>query len=279
MSFSRIIVKIVEKFNPTLAGKLSFRMFCRTKLALPRSIEMNIMNKSQREFITINDLKVTTYQWGNSDKVILLLHGWESRASRFYAFIKELMENGYQVISFDAPGHGESEGKSTNILENYAIIKQLQDKYGSFDSIIAHSIGVLNAFFALKQDIRTKSVIAISGVSDFSYLYEKYASFLGINQKTRGHFKKCIERFFYQINDIWTHFSAHCEPEKLLSHICIIHDKDDKDVTITQSELLYSAYNTKANMHVTSNLGHLRILSDPNVIKLSINHIKASNLN
>lgn len=275
MRWSRYVIKGVEKLSPALAGKISFRLFCKAKITPLRPYEVSIMEQAKRDYLHINERKVTTYLWGSGRRRILLLHGWESRTSRFYLIIKELLKKGYQVVSFDAPGHGASDGNSTNILENYEIIAQLQKKYGIFEGIIAHSLGVLNAFYAVKQDILTKTVIAISGVSDFSFLPKKYAGALGLQEKAHQYLRKNIEQYFLPRKNIWIDFSAYCEPEKLKSHLCVIHDKDDEDVNIAQSELLYKAYQDKANMHVTNSLGHLRILSNLEVIKLILNYLES----
>jgi pimeloyl-ACP methyl ester carboxylesterase len=233
------------------------------------------MEQAKGDYLHINTHRVSTYHWGNGGKLILLLHGWESRTSRFYLIIKEFLKKGYQIVSFDAPGHGASEGKTTNILENYEIIAQLQKIHGTFEAIIAHSLGVLNAFFAAKQDIATKTVIAISGVSDFSFLPKKYAGAMGLQEKAHQYLRKNIEQYFLPRQNIWTDFSAYCEPEKIKSHLYIIHDKNDEEVNIMQSELLYKTYQDKANIHITNSLGHHRILSNLEVIKLMFNYLES----
>jgi pimeloyl-ACP methyl ester carboxylesterase len=271
--FAQKIIKTVEVISPYIAGIISFRMFCRAKPASLRKLEIDIMNKAQKEILRVNSLKVVTYTWGKG-KPVLLVHGWESRASRFYLFVKELIKNGYQPISFDALGHGKSGGTTTTILEYKEIIDQIQSKYGAFEAIIAHSIGVLHVFYAIKNGIQTKSIVAVSGVCEYSYLTRKYSSLLKLHYKTEHYLNVKVERLFYPQANIWTAFSAHSEAEKVDSRICIIHDRNDEVVKVEQSKLLYSAYKDKAHVYFTDDLGHLRILTDLNVIKLSIKHIE-----
>jgi pimeloyl-ACP methyl ester carboxylesterase len=262
-----------QKINAYLAGRISFFLFCKARPTPVKQQELAIMSQAQKTTLRMNGLKVTTYAWGNEGKPVLLIHGWESRASRFYLFISELIKQGYQPVTFDAPGHGESEGSTTNLLEYYEIIQQLQEKYGVFEAIIAHSLGVLNTFYAIRQGIQTKSIVAISGVCEFNFLTRKYSSFLKLTEKSFQHLKNGVENLFIPHKNIWEIFSAHYESKKITQPILIIHDKNDEMVEINQAKLLYATYKDRAYFHMTQTLGHHRILIDMSVIQLSIKYI------
>src|SRR5438105_1441963 len=60
---------------------------------------------------TENDTEeVAVYRWGKADRRILLVHGWGGKAAQFFSFVGPLLENGFEVIAFDAPAHGLSSG-------------------------------------------------------------------------------------------------------------------------------------------------------------------------
>jgi esterase/lipase len=273
MGIVQNILKRLETISPYVAAKITFLMFCRAKTTPLRQLEMNIMNQAKKNILQVRNIKVATYAWGDQGKTILLVHGWESRASRFYLFVQELLKNGYRVVAFDAPGHGESQGRTTTILDYQEIMQQLQETYGMFEAIIAHSLGVLNSFYAIKNGVKTKHLVAISGVCDFNYLTHTYSSRLNLSSKTHHHLKKRVENLFLPRKDIWTKFSANSDPERLNCNICIIHDQDDEAVNVEQSKLLYSSYTNKSKIYFTNTLGHLRILNDQDVINLSLKYI------
>jgi alpha-beta hydrolase superfamily lysophospholipase len=50
------------------------------------------------------------FHWGESGPLVLLAHGWSSCAARLVDFVEPLMSAGFQVVGFDAPGHGASSG-------------------------------------------------------------------------------------------------------------------------------------------------------------------------
>ena len=108
------------------------------------------MKRTIVQEVEINGKKVALYQWGEQGKpLVLLVHGWSGRSGQFYKFIPELLVNDYHVIAFDAPAHGRSKGRRTNILEFVEVIQYISEKFGPIYSGIGHSIGgaaIMNAY-------------------------------------------------------------------------------------------------------------------------------------
>ena len=274
-TFFRLYLKILSIISPSIAATILFRLFKTVSVTPPRKLEETVLKDATIEELNVNMKKVVIYRWrgGGEGKPVLLVHGWNSRASRFYLMIRELLKNGYPVISFDAPGHGESEGNSTSILEYNEIMQQLYNKYGIFSAIIAHSLGVTCAFYALKKGVIAEKIIAISGVCEFEYLPYNFSRDLNLTQQVFKCFKRKIEQFFYPIPNIWEFFSANYEPQKINSTRLIIHDKHDMHVDIEQSQRIYQAYVDRAITYFTNNLGHFQILTDMEVINRSIEYV------
>jgi len=102
---------------------------------------------------------------------IILLHGFASSASFFKSQIKMLREE-YNIIAFDALGHGRSDHlKEINLSKNlrFDIIRDLEDllkylqinkKYG----IIGHSLvgGMIGQLFTMKHPEQVKLLILLN---------------------------------------------------------------------------------------------------------------------
>jgi len=93
------------------------------------------------------ELAVTA--WGNHGPAVLLLHGWGGARAQMTGFVDPLLFAGYRVLAYDQPGHGESSGKTTNLLEIAPTLDLIEQKEGPFQAIIAHSFGTLIASYAL----------------------------------------------------------------------------------------------------------------------------------
>ncbi len=65
---------------------------------------------------------------GNENK-ILLVHGWESNASRWELMIPELRKSGSTVIALDGPAQGLSSGTEFNIPQYARYVDTLIQKF------------------------------------------------------------------------------------------------------------------------------------------------------
>jgi pimeloyl-ACP methyl ester carboxylesterase len=195
-----------------------------------------------------------------------MLHGWESRGARFAHLAEKLLTDGYSPLTFDSPGHGDSQGDRATILDYVAICRALQERYGAFEAVVAHSFGVLCAFYALKQSVRTRCVIALSGVSDFHYLLDAFSERLDLIEPVKEQLRRRIEQLFAPLDDIWSRFSVTCDTQELQQRVLIIHDIKDDLVSLEQARKSAEHFGVRAELQITDGLGHSRILGDPAIL-------------
>jgi pimeloyl-ACP methyl ester carboxylesterase len=82
---------------------------------------------------------------------VLIAHGFESASRVFEHYIAALLKKGYEVIAFDAPGHGMSGGKRLYISDYVRMLSAIEQSYGPFDSWMAHSLGGLALALSLED--------------------------------------------------------------------------------------------------------------------------------
>ena len=95
------------------------------------------------------EIAVTT--WGSSGPAVLLMHGWGGARAQMTGFIDPLLFAGYRVVAFDQPGHGESDGTTTNLLKIAPTMDLIAQHEGPFHGVIAHSFGTLINSYALVE--------------------------------------------------------------------------------------------------------------------------------
>lgn len=103
--------------------------------------------KNSRVPFAGGELAVTT--WGESSSSVLLMHGWGGGRAQMTGFVEPLLSAGYRVMAYDQPAHGESDGRTTNLLEIAPSMDLVAAREGSFHAIIAHSFGTLITSYAL----------------------------------------------------------------------------------------------------------------------------------
>lgn len=95
------------------------------------------------------DLAVTS--WGSSGPAVLLMHGWGGARAQMTGFVDPLLFAGFRVVAFDQPGHGESDGKTTNLLKIAPSLDAIAQHEGPFHGVLAHSFGTLITSYALVE--------------------------------------------------------------------------------------------------------------------------------
>ncbi|MBT2448952.1 alpha/beta fold hydrolase [Streptomyces sp. ISL-43] len=259
---------ITARVAPGPVGRVAFALFVRP-LGRPkvRPGEAEVMARAVTGRLVVDGIPVTTYRWGDGGRPVLVVHGWTSRASRFAGFVEALRARGLTVVSFDAPGHGESGGRATTILRQREIIRRLHGEYGGFSAVLAHSFGVVATFFALRDGIRVDRIVGIGAIADFDFLAERFRANAGVNQAVEDAMRRHVQRrLFPSEPDVWQRFDACRHPEEIPSDILLIHDADDDTAAPAQSRAIAEAYGERARLIETGGLGHRRILGAPEII-------------
>ncbi|MFJ4342556.1 alpha/beta hydrolase [Streptomyces sp. NPDC088915] len=273
----RAFLNATARVAPGPAGRLAFHLFVRPLgRARPKPDEQAVMAAARVERLRVRGKEVVTYAWGDGRRPVLLVHGWSSRASRLGAFAEALLARGYSPVAFDAPGHGESPGRASNIIEYREVIRRLHARHGDFDAVVAHSFGALASLFALRDGVRTARFVGIGAVGSFTYLTTGFQGLLGVDERVvralRGHVER---RLAPGEPDLWHRLEADRDPEPLGAPVLLLHDEEDGMVSPSQSRLLLRAHGDRARLVATRGLGHRRILKDPAVVAEAVEFVTA----
>lgn len=208
--------------------------------------------------------KIQCYQWGNSNKTILVVHGWAGRGTQFRRFVKPFVAAGYQVIGFDGPAHGQSQGRSTNLDQFKAVIEELVRKTGNVSAILAHSFGGVASLYALSKQLPVKKLVNIASPTIGEDIINTYRRAIGASVKTGEAFKRYVIKKSGKSFDEFSALELIKNVQNDLN-LLLVHDLEDKEVPISHPQELLKRF-PQAKLHQTSGLGHTRILKDNAVI-------------
>lgn len=266
----------VSRVSGRLAGTGAYALFhmplTRSKM---RSSERELFEAAHLGRVRVNGKSAVTYRWGTGERPVLLVHGWQSRGSRFSDFVSGLLDRGHSVVTFDAPGHGDGTGRSTTIIEYQKILTELHDQYGTFEALIAHSLGALGSFHALTKGVRAERIVAISGVCDFEYLVDEFVSELKLRPSLKGELLVRIGKdLFPGVPADRMPFSVRHATEIITAPVLVVHDEDDTRIGVDQGRALAAAFGDRARLITTQGLGHRKILGDPEVVRAVLDFVE-----
>ncbi|MGA4976109.1 alpha/beta fold hydrolase [Streptomyces cinereoruber] len=279
----RTFLNAAVRVAPGPAGRLAFHVFVRPLgRARPKPEERAVMAAARVGRLRLRSggdargKEVVTYEWGDGRRPVLLVHGWSSRASRLGALAEALLARGYSPVAFDAPGHGDSPGRASNIVEYREIIRELHARHGDFHAVVAHSFGVLAALFALRDGVRTARFAGLGAVGSFAFLTAGFRERLGVDERVVRALRAHVERRIAPDEPgVWYRFEADHEPEALGAPLLLLHDEDDDMAPPSQSRLLVRAHGDRARLVATRGLGHRRILKDPDAVARVVEFVTA----
>ncbi|WP_264564088.1 alpha/beta hydrolase [Flavobacterium sp. N3904] len=235
-----------------------------------RELEMD--KKSFQKLILIPSInkKINIYEYGKSDKKVLLVHGWSGRGTQLSKIADELLKLGYSTLSFDAPAHGKSPGHSTIMVDFIASIIEIDKLYGPFEIAIGHSLGGMSVLNAIKEGFQVNRAVIIGSGDIVQDILDDFIAKLELkpefSQSLRLYFEK---KYGEKMDD----FSAYKAASKTTIPILVIHDENDPEVPVKAGIHIYE-HLKNGELMLTKELGHRKILADPLVIEKIINFIK-----
>ena len=266
----RLGFQIGGRISPRVAGRIAYKLwFTPTRFNTPAA-EKNALQSANIEHIQINNHSIATYSWGQSGPTVLLVHGWSGRGTQLGSFVEPLLTAGYRVLSFDAPAHGKSTGKQTNVYEIADTIMALQNYYGRFAAVITHSFGGPCVAVAIQRGFETKRIVSISPPANMLGLIEKFISTLYIPEKAGSNLSQRFEAVFGKT--IWRDISMLNTVEQLNIPGLVIHDDHDVDIVWQEGHAVAQAWKN-ARFIRTTGLGHRRILRDATVVEAAVGFI------
>lgn len=256
--------KISSVLSSRLTTRLAALLFVTPIKHKTPKREFEMYRKSKKEFLPLPTLnkKIMCYQYGEASKKILLVHGWSGRGTQLCKIAEHFVNNGYSTVSFDAPAHGKSSGRTTIMTDFITAIHEVDKKYGPFEMAIGHSLGGMSVLSALKNGLQVKSAVIIGSGDVVKDIINDFVYKLQLNPKYGDYIKDYFENKYGEKMD---DYSSYNSISTLKLPILIIHDYDDLDVPVSAGIHIHE-HALSSTLLLTKKLGHRKILGDKVVI-------------
>jgi len=237
-----------------------------------RELEMDQKSIQKTLLVPAIQKSIVTYEYGKSDRKILLVHGWSGRGTQLFKIADELVKNGYSTISFDAPAHGKSKGKRTIMSDFIYSILEIEKQYGPFEIAIGHSLGGMSVLNAIKDGLKVNKAVIIGSGDIVQDILDEFISKLGLKQEISNRLRDLFEKKYQtKMND----YSAYIAAQKVTIPVLVIHDEDDPEVSVKAGIHIHENLQF-SSLFLTQGLGHRKILGEKNVIKKILDFIKSN---
>ena len=263
-----ITAKLLEMISPKLATSFAIKLFITPlKHTIPKR-ELHMETTSKQTIINLPTLnkKIVVYEYGESPKKILLVHGWSGRGTQLVKIADELVKTGFSTVSFDAPAHGKSSGKSTIMTEFITSILVLEKEFGPFDAAIGHSLGGMALLNAVKNNLQIKRLVIIGSGDKVPDIVDSFVAKLELQPKISNLMQNRFEKKYgVKMNAFDASFAA----KEVVILTLVIHDENDNEIPLSASKNIFQNL-INGQLLITKGLGHRKILGDISVVKSTL---------
>ena len=199
---------------------------------------------------------LSAISWGQSRRKILLVHGWESRATQMSGFVNALTEAGFQVIAIDGPAHGLSQGRKANPYLFSKAVLQACRELGPFEGIIGHSMGGNALATAIAEGLECPKVVLISSPASIDRVLQRFSEFIGLPKRSRDQFVQLVEEAVgIPASELNTANNLSRSGSKGL----VIHDRNDPEIPYDEALEIVGKW-PASSLFSTEGFGHRAIV-------------------
>lgn len=226
-------LNLIYKYSPDKAADKSFRIFLTPRKGRIKEEQKDFLGNALTKKITVDGYKLQTYVWPGGEQRVLLIHGWESNTSRWASLVDQLQAENYTIVSLDAPAHGDSEGKYSDVPLYGKAVFQLAEEY-KIQYAVGHSLGGLTLMYQnYRQTIPfLKKMVLLAPAVEMSSLVLGFQKTLNLKL---GLIKALEKRFENEYGYSFSEFSMLKLAKDFQIPGLFIHDKDDKIVSYKES--------------------------------------------
>jgi len=264
--YLRIKFSLLSFLSKKFAAQKALDRF-RTPQRRKREQPSKIFKEAEKLQFTLEGISIQGYRWNlHGGKKILIIHGFASSIANFEQYIRPLISKGYEVLAFDAPGHGNSGGKMITAPLFAKMITTINEMFGPIQSFMAHSFGGLALSIALEniEHDENDKVVFIAPATETKTAINQFFHLLKLNGEVRKEFDKLITGIgghpaeWYSIRRVIKNIKA---------KILWMHDEGDIQTPINDALKVKNDNPGNIKFIITKGLGHRRIYRDPKTMQ------------
>jgi pimeloyl-ACP methyl ester carboxylesterase len=266
LSAAGAVARTAAALTPELGAAVALPFFARIARARPVGAgAQDTMWAARRSIVRIPGLTrrgvdVVVYDWGNGDDVVVLAHGWDGRASQFAVLVRDLVAEGYRVVAFDAPAHGDTVARGSYLIDWLDILEAIQRRFGRLHSVVGHSFGGLATLVAAADGLTVDRVVTVAAPADADLLLRQFQAMLRFDDRTAAALRvRFAEHYFPGERDPFARLSPVRRPLPRGVRLLAVHDEGDRIVPFGELSRITGA-NPRAEVVETRGLGHNRVL-------------------
>ena len=272
VNYLRARLNIMAVVSKERAAKKAFEIFS-TPYYKSKKKYPAIFDRGEKIAFVLEGLSIKGFRFNHPrENKVLIIHGFESSIKNFERYINPLVKKGYEVIAFDAPAHGRSDGKRIILPMYIKMLQEICGRYGPIHRFMSHSFGGLalaHLLEALPHTNTTKAVL-IAPAAETTSAIDSFFKFLDLGREIRIAFDQYI---FDKSGVHPSYYSIRRAIRNVQAQILWIHDENDEITPLSDALNIKEENHPNIEFEITKGLGHRKIYRDNKVVKRIIDFL------
>ncbi len=265
-------LKTIGLISPRKAAEKAFELFCTPYTGKPKRKAPPVFQKAEKLFFKADGLTIRGFRWNPDQpngKKILIVHGFSSYAYKFEKYIAPLQKAGFEVILFDAPGHGTSDGKLINAYVYKDLLLKIEALYGPLYGIMGHSLGGLAAALAFEElgGQENRKLVLVAPATETERAIANFFKIIPLDENVRQEFRQLVVEL---AGKPIHYYSAGRVIKNIQYPVLWVHDTHDTVCTFEDVKPLLDMDLPHVTFLITEQLGHSNVYKDKAVSKAII---------
>jgi len=257
---ARLGFSTLSRVSPAVAAAAAERLFF-TPARPRRSRGQAVLSRGHAFTVRASGQRLAAWRFGHGPAV-LLLHGWSGRAAQLTSFVAPLVDAGFSVVAFDAPGHGGSDRGLSSAPQFARALRAVAAVVGPLHAVVAHSLGAAATALAMRDGLDVGRVVFLAPPANPPAWVASFAARLGIPAPVIERMRERSER---RLRLRWKELDVPALATERSTPLLVVHDRGDAEVDFRDGQDVAAAW-LGAVLVETNGLGHNRLLRDPGVV-------------
>lgn len=260
----RAIYGALCRVAPAVAAPLAYAQLATPPRSAPRDWHLALRQQAVTQRLPFAGGELAVMSWGKGP-VVLMVHGWGSHATHMGRMVGPLVSAGFRVVAFDAPAHGESSGRATDLVQFASAIAAVAAHTGPLHAVLAHSFGASMALYAQRDwGVQVPRMVLISSFDHCSWFTQAFGEHVGLTPAVLARVRQRLVRLYGGRLD-WARMSVVDMLRASDAATLVVHDEDDDEIPFEHGLALAQA-RPGVTFKRTRGYGHHLVLRSASVI-------------
>ena len=263
----RWAIDLADRVSPSLASELALRAFLTPQRSPRPERERHLLTGARALPISAGGVPLAAWSWGEDpDKdgwqpTVLLVHGWAGRGAQLGGLVAPLVARGRRVVTWDAPAHGDSPGRTTTLASMADVLRSVADRLGPIEAVVAHSFGGAATTIALARGMSVDRAVYVAPLFTIGATVDRFVTGLNLSRAAAMQLEHSLAHANMARRD---DLEGRRLAPAMTTPLLVVHDRDDKEVPYAEGVATVRRW-PNARLLTTGGLGHRRVLGDADV--------------